>query len=263
MLGGKYVSIDSIIERVQRDFGFTWEIRKADCIEWLFDLIDLVGAPTAFVERTTDGNLDIGNPSPIIIDDYRGELPCDFHSCISCRSLPEKIMMHASTNLFHISTYNLSDYSYTVTTDYDLPSIVDTGTTHNIYSYKLNNNYIFTDFQTGLVEMFYLAFPSDKDGYPMIPDDTRYIKAAVFYLAKMIGTKMWFQNKLSKEKFDWIEQQECWYIGSAGNSARTMNADEREAFRNQVLRMIPATDAHRYGNKYLSETQWLRNHRTR
>ena len=39
--------------------------------------------------------------------------------------------------------------------------------------YRLNNNYIFTNFEEGSVEISYTAFVTDDDGYPMVPDDER------------------------------------------------------------------------------------------
>lgn len=259
MIGGKYVTIKSVIERVYRRFGFTTEVTFELAIELLFDLISFVGAPTAFVQKTTDGNQDLGHNNPIIIDNYRGTLPCDFHTCMACRTYPKAIPMTASTDLFHQSTYNLSDYEYQASTEYDLATMVEAEGTHTVYSYRLNNNYIFPDFKTGLVEMAYIAFPVDSDGYPMIPDDTRYITAAVYFIGENIAFGLWLQNKMSDKKYEKIERDRDWYIGSAGNSARNMNADERQSFINQVLRMIPQTNEYDYGNKYMGVKQHLRN----
>jgi len=262
-LNGQYVTVDSIIERVKRDTGFTIEIDKWDCVEWLFDLIDFVGAPTAFVEKTTDGNEDLDHSNPIEIVNYRGKLPIDFHTCIACRTYPQGYAMTSSSDLFHVSSFNLSTASYAPSTDYDLPTQVETQNTHTTYSYRLNNDYIFTDFEEGYVELSYLAFPADKDGYPLIPDNTRYIHAAVAHISERVGFKLWMQNKLADAKYAKLEQERMWYIGSAGNAARTLNADQREAFKNQVLRMIPVSNSHSQHNKYLSSPQYLRNFKTR
>ena len=76
-LTGKYVDISYIIERVYRDYGFDLEIKFDEVIEWVWDVISLVGAPQSYVDRVTDGST--GMPQPIVIENHRGELPVDLH----------------------------------------------------------------------------------------------------------------------------------------------------------------------------------------
>src|SRR3990167_2635941 len=186
-MNGKYVSIDSILERIKRDTGLLVNVDKWDVVEWLFDFIDFVGAPLGYVHKVTDGNLDLKHPSPIIIDDYRGELPCDFHLCKACKTYPDYIPMVATTDLFHLSTYNLQDQVVASSIDYDLAAQHDSTIVYTTYSYELNSNYIFTDFQIGLVEMAYESFPTDENGYPMIPDNTRVIQGAVAFVGEKLA----------------------------------------------------------------------------
>jgi len=73
MLNGKYVSLESIVERVYRDTGFEIDIDWIDVAEWIGSVIDLINAPMQYIERITD---DVDKPYIEIVNG-RGELPCD------------------------------------------------------------------------------------------------------------------------------------------------------------------------------------------
>ena len=73
MLNGKYVSLESIVERVYRDTGFEIDVDWIDVAEWIGSVIDLINAPMQYIERITD---DV-DKHYIEIVNGRGELPCD------------------------------------------------------------------------------------------------------------------------------------------------------------------------------------------
>lgn len=54
------------------------------------------------------------------------------------------------------------------------------------HSYKRNGQYVETTFETGCVRVYYLKFPVDCDGYPLVLDDAKYRQAlGWFILMKM------------------------------------------------------------------------------
>ncbi len=77
-LTSKTVDVAYIIERVYRDYGFDLEIKFDEVIEWVWDVMSLIGAPQPLVDKVTNGGSDM--PQPITITNYRGELPSDLHS---------------------------------------------------------------------------------------------------------------------------------------------------------------------------------------
>ena len=83
-LNSKYRKIDEVIEQVHRDFGFT-EINKSDCAEWIGEVIELIGELPQFIDKQTDGNVDLCHLDPIEVINGRAELPCDLHKLISIK----------------------------------------------------------------------------------------------------------------------------------------------------------------------------------
>lgn len=81
-MNGKFVSLSQIIEKVYSQTEYE-SIPWQDCAEWVIDLLRLIGVPNIYFDRTTNGNND--NPIPIVIDNYKGELPADLAITGPCR----------------------------------------------------------------------------------------------------------------------------------------------------------------------------------
>lgn len=235
-LTGKYVNVSYIIERIYRDNGFDLEIKYDEVIEWVWDVISLIGAPQSLIDKITDGST--GMPDPISITNYRGELPTDLHTVVLARDYDTKMPM-----LCKGSSY-----------------LRDTGqlfVKESQYTYTLNDSYIFTSFEEGDVELHYKAFPTDALGIPMIPDDIKFIMATQAYISERIASRLWMMDKLSRDKYEHINSERLWYIGAAQSKAQIPSIDEMESIKNRFLRLKIQTDLHDASFIYSTEKERL------
>ena len=231
MMNGNYIPMNRVIENVYRDYGFD-NLDWIHCVEWIGECLDLIGAPLTYIEKATDGNEKLGHQSPIIITENRGVLPCDMHQligafrCIDGNWIP----MRVSTDTTHIA------YKCNQTDDYTRTS----GET-----YKLNNGHIFTEFGEGEVIMVYMANPTDAEGFPMVPDNIKYIKACQAYIADKVMFKKEIQGKsISGRVVNKIETDLAWYTGAADSAARIPTIDQMESWKNNFTKLIPNINSH-------------------
>jgi len=231
MLGHKYTSIERVIENVIRDTGFTDEVDFVEIIEWAYRAMELIGAPQIYITRVTDGDKAMNHPDPVVIENYKGELPCDMHRIIQIREWCNKGGLSESTTDFIKSANTPEAY------------------VGEVNNYKIDEGWIFTNFQEGLLEIAYEAFPVDANGYPSIPDDERYLKAVESYICERIATRLWIQDKISTEKKNHFEREWLFYVRSAKTRAQMPTIDGMEALKNQVLRLISHPDRHK--NQFL------------
>jgi len=262
-LTGQYVKIGSILEGIFRDYGWTHEIDWVDVMEWIGEAMDLIAAPKQYLDKITDGNEDIGHPCPIKINKYRGTLPCGIAQVVQVRENKTKVAMRYSQDTFHKGLEKFEanlperDLSWFGTIQFESPFIVknnllqDTCSTE--LSYQLSDCYIFTNFKEGEVEMAYKSLPVDEDGYPLVPDNIKYIKATKAYVASKIGQRMFLQNKLTGDKFQHLQSECDFYMGAASSAGLLPSIDEMESWKNQFLRLIPVLDAHKTSFKYLGD----------
>ena len=235
-LNGRFVDISYIVERIYRDYGFDLEIKYDELVEWVWDVITLIGAPEAYMDKITDGST--GMPDPIVIADYRGELPSDLHHIIFARDYDTKMPMICKSSSFVRDTEQVY-------------------VQESQYSYTLNNNYMFTSFETGEVELNYKAFPTNNLGMPMIPDDIKFVMATQAYLAERIGFRLWMTEKITDKLYAKLDQERMWYIGAASTKARIPSINEMEAIKNRFLRLKVNPNFHDASFTYSSEKERL------
>lgn len=233
-LNGKYVKIERVIESLQRDYRFNTDVDWIDILEWIGECLAAIGAPQLYVEKVTDGNVDLGHPQVIKIENYRGVIPADVVEIIQIRRCPDMAMMKRSTDSFHQAYYchNSPDNNCS-----------------SSLTYKANSGYIFTNFEEGEVQMAYKAFATDERGYPMIPDNQRVINACKLFIAEKIAMRLWLEGKLDERKYSKIEQDKLFAMPSAETGIRTPSYDQMENWKNSLIRLIPDIAQHGVGFK--------------
>lgn len=220
---GNYVSVKTVIENVLRDTDYYNEISYYDVAEWVAKAIDLIGAPTAYDEVV----------DTITVANYRATLPTDLMELYMVRDDTTKVPLISSTDEFLIS--------------------MDTNDTDNIDSerplvgaYRITSGYLFTNVEAGTFEIAYKAYRLCDEGFPMIPDVTRYLLAVEAYLTYKIDNKLWRKGKQSKTIRDTSEQEWLFYVNSAFTKMMTPDYDRAESLKNQMVKIRTDSAAHQY-----------------
>lgn len=288
-LNGKYISLFHVLEKVYARVGYQ-EIDWASAVEVAASTLRSIGAVPAFKEIVTNG---LGsNEGPIQISDYKGLLPLDMLELKSARyvelvddvdeddnaikRISNFIPMIEATDLFIKSPIKAQDstnilpgtYDYVDLTNDLAPIIVEdqkyTLKTDYIYEYRLNDSYMFTNFETGFVELVYTGFATDDHGLPMIPDNEQFIKAIMWSVIEDVDYRAWRSGSIQERVYQDSARNAAFYIGSAKNQANVPSVDKMEAIKNLLVRTIKKTNLHdtyfKYGN--IEERRWTHNSRT-
>jgi len=230
MLNGRFISSKIVIEKVFSDYGFSRNTNIYDFFNWIGEALFALGEKQIYTTKTTGESAE--NPT-IKISNYQGDLPCDLYQVESCRNAVTGVTMRYSSDKFHM----LTDHSP------DLRSNSDT-------TYILNNNYITTSFETGEVNMTYLAVATDENGWPMVPNRMSVILACTDYVALKYAQLLYFSGSYPDKKLDRIAQN--WYANgySAQIDAAMPNVDQMETLKNMLLRLSPKINQHSAGFIY-------------
>jgi hypothetical protein len=231
MISDRYVSVDTVIEKFKRDWEgpITEDFDFHDGLEWIGEALDKIGAPKRLIEKVTDGNEELGHPCHVDIDDFRGILPNDVFKIQQVREANNWIPIRHTTDTFHQAYHCDENQQIQAISGYELD-----------LTYQVNGSYLFTNFESGKIEISYLAVPTDKRGYPLIPDDDKFKEACAAYIATKIGRQMVIKGKMSPVIFrDAIESEWLWYVGAADTAARVPDYDEAQTWKNIIVRLIP------------------------
>ena len=118
-------------------------------------------------------------------------------------------------------------------------------------TYIVDNDYIKTSFETGKICLSYMAFPTDEDCFPLVPDDISYSEALFWYIyKKILLSKPDFKN--NGINYVTAEQQWKYYCTQARNAANFPDIDRYESYMNQWVRMIPNINRHDMGFEELN-----------
>ncbi len=156
-------------------------------------------------------------------------------------------------------TNSTGDLTGTVSSDFDSTPVTVLSPEYKVnyevqYEYKLDSGYIYTNFEegTGFIELTYVAYVTDDNGLPMIPDDPKFREAIKWAIIRWLDFKKWRVGEISREVFQYSEQQRDWYIASARSKASIPSLDKMESIKNMFLRSIPNTNAHDSYFKYIN-----------
>jgi len=262
MYNGKYISYKRVIERVYSDFKFNYDLDHSDALEWIGDLMSILNIPDVLKQK-----IDV-----ITITNGRGQLPCDLHSIVQTakRVDNDTILGNVPSTFFMENAVIDAGETFSTTggTQYAVvngltnqtslvPMLYASDTFHtryhccdvdfmsvSEYTYTVNDNFIFTNFETGCCEMSYLAIPVDDDGFPQIPDHGSWIKACTYEVAYRIAMILLLQDNLSDRKFQLIERDRDWYVAQAANDMRILSIDQEQSFQNNHTRSIKNINHH-------------------
>ena len=123
-------------------------------------------------------------------------------------------------------------------------------------TYIVDNDYIKTSFQSGKICLSYMAFPTDEDCYPLVPDDISFKEALFWYVYKKILLSN-PQFKYNGIDYSFAEQQWKYYCTQARNAANYPDIDKYESYMNQWVRMIPNINRHDVGFEQLNTRESL------
>jgi hypothetical protein len=266
MLNSKYVSIDFILDKLYRDFGFE-NINRYDVAEWLWEVIGLLGIAYTYEPKSVEN---------ITVSNWRFEIPVDFMDFGTTGGIRDRLTqcpLKYATDLFQTIDNFTSD---TTTTRFEGPTVVvnPDGTNNpndtvfvvintalfnaQQYTYKPTNGFFYCGFKEGNVDITYNAFPIDENSMPKVPDEVKYIRAVCNFIAWKIAFKLKLRNQIAADDFNKIEIEYLHSAGAARTKAILPDIHLMESIKDMSMRLIPLYNQYRAGFRYLNEEERLR-----
>lgn len=250
-LNGKYLPIKDIIWTTYRDSGIQDQLNLGDLVEWATEALQFINYPDQWQKKVT-GHRD--NPDLDILN-YRAKLPCDLIHLVAVAV--DGYAAVPSSNTFHqlldgkccgVDEFGSLLTDGTFIDNFGNTFVTTFGTKYGStpLSYELNNDWLTLSVQKGKACLAYLAFPTDCDGFPLIPDNISYREAVKRFLIKQIDYLKWRQNPSDsglRALYDHSEQQWNWYCGQAMNAAKMPDYGKMENIKNMLMRLKPNVKA--------------------
>lgn len=203
-----YTSVKEVISRVMMH-PLMSDITLETVIQYTVDFISIMGLPSTYLDKY----------AIIEIDDFRGKLPCDLVSIDQVRISGKNIYLRSMTSNFTWGVYN-ENYA-------------------DEYSFKTQGTIIYTSFKNGEIEVSYKAIPVDDDGFPMIPDNSVFLKALELYIKKEWFTILFDIGKISIQVLQNTQREYAFKAGQCNNEFIIPSVSEMESITNMMNQLIP------------------------
>jgi hypothetical protein len=225
------ISIGEIIYRINEN-PLLRSVKKSDIVNHIKTVISLIGVPILKEDKLV----------VLEIIDYRAQLPSDFIRRKSVRVLDgtDRIVLSHMTDEYGKFSHELSG------------TIDDTD---HIFTHKIVEPYIYTDFKEGRIELLYYAYILDENGWPMIPNNESLIKAIDYYIRSRHYEILADQNAQFERAYQRAEQQYCWYVAQATNSLLQPDPVEAQAIGAMLTRLVPMKDNFYLSDKYAGQPE--------
>jgi len=127
---------------------------------------------------------------------------------------------------------------------------------HYEETYIIDCDYIKTSFKSGKICLSYMAFPTDEECYPLVPQDISYQEAMFWYIYKklLLSSPQFIKNGID---YTFADQQWQKYCTQARNAANFPDIDRYESFMNQWVRLIPDVTRHDFAFENLNTKEDL------
>lgn len=209
-------SIKTILDKVARH-PMLQQVPFETLIDYSVDFMRLVGVPNMFADKV----------ALLQVVEYRTILPTDYYQINQIRSQENNnIVYRYSNDSFHMSS---------------------TDTMSPDYTYKIQGNYIYTNNQTGVIEVSYQAFALDDEGYPLIPDNSSFSRALMAYIKKQEFTILFDMGKIQNGILSHIEQEYAFAVADCASEFNRLTIDKAESFYNSWSNLLPNRHAHSTG----------------
>lgn len=240
-----FESSKRVIAKVYRDYGITTSGWETNAIEWIAEVIDALGNYCIFEPKS----------KYLTVNDFRAVIPCDVYSIEAIEYNGAHLPYGLSTVPSDRSTVSVSASGEIISTSAVLfrtdvdGSLSDQSTGYfdqvrttlnsadlHGESYTVKPGYIVPTFQSGVIKIHYLGFPTDDDGYPMVPVNIFAKEAMSWYILSRLllsGTKHPIIS------FPYAQDQYQKYFLIAQNDLAMPTPDKMASIKNMWVRMIP------------------------
>lgn len=207
-----YISIKEILSRLMRN-PLLQDVTLEQAVQYTLDFIGIFGMPKLYQDKE----------EILHIEDFRTLLPCDLVSINQIKDSKTNMCIRSMTdNFMPREDYNRS-----------------TGSKKAIeMTYKTQGQVLYVSFKTGDITVSYKSIPTDKDGYPLLIDNSVFMKALELYIKKEAFTILFDTNKISPAVLQNTEQQYAWLAGQLQSEFTIPSISEMENLKNSWCTLI-------------------------
>lgn len=207
-----YISIKELLSRILRH-PLLQDLTLEQVVQYTLDFIGAFGLPKLYQDKE----------EVIHIEEFRGILPCDLISINQVKECKSGVCMRSMTDNF------MPQEHYDKNVGYKVPQEL---------TFKTQGQIIYTSFKTGDILVSYKSIPVDKDGYPLLIDNSVFMKALELYIKREAFTVLFDMGKIQAGVLQNTQQQYAWLAGQLQSEFTIPSISEMESIKRSWCTLI-------------------------
>lgn len=200
-----YINIREVLSRVLRH-PLLQDVSFEQTVQHTIDFISIFGMPKLYEDKEVE----------LHIENFRASLPEDLVSIVQVKTKSGECLRNMTSTFVPIESSN--------------------GLT-----FKTQGNILYTSFKTGDVYIAYKAIPVDECGYPLLIDNSIFLKTLESYIKKEVFTILFDMGKISGAVLQNAQQQYAWLAGQLQSEFTIPSISEMESIKNNWCSLIQRT----------------------
>lgn len=233
----QYITLQEVLSRALRH-PILSGVNMEQAVQYAVDFIHIFGLPDMFEDKE----------AIVPIQNFRGELPCDLISINQVKDMCSGVCMRSMTDNFFPDCHErgkkvIGHFGY-----------------HDELTFRVQNHIIFTSIKEGEVKVSYKAIPVDEHGFPLVLDNSVYLKTLELYIKKEVFGIKFDQGDISDKVLQHAEQQYAWSAGQLNQEFSIPSESEMESLCRSWTTLIQRTTDFDNGFKNLGDREYLLRH---
>lgn len=228
----QYINIREALSRVLRH-PLLQEVTLEQAIQYTTDFIGVFGMPKLYQDKE----------EVLHIEEFRCILPCGLISINQIKECKTGVCLRSMTDNF------MPREHYDKNAGYKIPQEL---------SFKTQGQVLYVSFKTGDVSVSYKSIPVDKDGLPLLIDNSVFLKALEAYIKREVFTILFDMGKITPAVLQNTQQQYAWLAGQLQSEFTIPSQSEMESISRMWNTLIQRTSEFNNGFSSLGNKEYIK-----
>lgn len=242
----QYINIKVVLDKITRH-PLLQGISLENAVGYTIEFFNIVGVPTFFIDKAYEAT----------VSNYRVSLPCDY---VSVNQIKGQYGVYRNTSdTFHCMP---APTQTTIVSPLDDIIVVRTPETPTRIdrTFKIQGGYIFFSTEVDDIVMSYKAIPVDSDGFPLIPDNSNFLRALSAYIKKEYFTILFDMSRIHQQVLFQAQQDYAFAVGACETDMLKLDLSKAESFSNSFRTLMVRTNEFQSGFSTLGSREVLITH---
>lgn len=227
-----YINIREALSRVLRH-PLLQDVTLEQAVQYTIDFIGIFGMPKLYQDKE----------EVLHIEDFRAKLPCDLVSINQIKECKTGVCLRSMTDNF------MPKEHYDRSADYKIPQEL---------SFKTQGQVLYVSFKTGDVSISYKSIPVDKDGFPLLIDNSVFLKTLEAYIKREVFTVLFDMGKIQAAVLQNAQQQYAWLAGTLQSEFTIPSISEMESIKRSWCTLIQRTSSFNDGFRNNGNQEYIK-----